>query len=121
MAVAIKEQQIDGETVIFLGPAVLVKSKSQPETWYSVEAGRCTCPGYQYRKTCRHLGPAALATELHRCNQMPVETMPDPDPWQIDPFGELERRTPASDSSVRQRIFGDRPARSIITPRDDLA
>jgi hypothetical protein len=119
MAVAIKEQQIDGETVIFLGPAVLVKSKSQSDTWYSVEAGRCTCPGFQYRKTCRHLGPAALAAELHRCNQPPVEPMPEPDPWQIDPFGELERRTPREQRA--RAIFGDRPARDIITLRDDLA
>jgi len=59
---------IDGDTAIYLGPAVLVSSKSEPGRWYSVQDGACHCKGYFYRGTCRHLSVAAKAVELDRAS-----------------------------------------------------
>jgi hypothetical protein len=64
MAAVIREQTINGETVLDLGTVQLVASKSQPGAWYELRAGRCTCAGFQHRGTCRHLAvahPAARA------------------------------------------------------------
>jgi hypothetical protein len=69
----LREQSIDGERVLFLGPSVLIASKSCPGTWHVVESGACTCDGYRYRRTCRHLAVAELAAELDRCHSTPVE------------------------------------------------
>lgn len=55
--------EVDGELVEIVGPrAFKVKSQSQEELWYAVdaEAGRCTCRGFEIRKECRHLS-AVLA------------------------------------------------------------
>jgi hypothetical protein len=72
MPAVIREQTIAGERVLHLGPTILVASGSQPGAWYAIEDGRCTCPGFSYRQTCRHLGPARLAAELDRANAVPV-------------------------------------------------
>lgn len=51
------------EEAIYLGPAVLIRSSSEKDGWYSVEEGRCTCPGFRFRGTCRHLRVAELAAQ----------------------------------------------------------
>ena len=61
MAVALQTQAINGESVIYIGPASLVASKSTPGTWYVVEGGRCSCPGFEHYGRCRHLAAAAQA------------------------------------------------------------
>ncbi len=39
-----------------LGPGrYLVESESKPGTGHPVVGGRCNCPGYAYRGTCRHI------------------------------------------------------------------
>lgn len=52
-----------GELVIVLDPIVLVRAKSKisQREYYVVEEGRCTCAGFQFRQTCRHLSIAKLA------------------------------------------------------------
>lgn len=50
--------EVDGDMVQIVGPRqAKVKSRSQPELWYAVDAetGVCTCKGFQVRKECRHL------------------------------------------------------------------
>jgi hypothetical protein len=83
MAAVIRQQQIDGETVLYLGPAALVASKSEPGAWYSVEDGKCSCKGFQYRGACRHLAVAALAAELDRGHAVPVEAVSAPAPGSL--------------------------------------
>jgi hypothetical protein len=73
--VALREQTIDGERILHVGPAVLVASGSQPGAWYVVEEGRCTCPSFSYRGHCRHLAPAHLAAELDRAQAAPIATV----------------------------------------------
>lgn len=70
--VTLEQRDISGEQVIFIGPAALVASKSNPGRWFIVEDGRCTCPGYTYRGTCRHLAPALEAAELDRQSAAPA-------------------------------------------------
>jgi hypothetical protein len=77
VAAIIREQIIDGERVLSLGPSVLVASKSCPGAWHVVEHGACTCPGFTYRRTCRHLAVAALAAELDRCHATPAAVADD--------------------------------------------
>lgn len=71
--VALKETQINGETVLNIGPAVLVKSKSTPDTWYAIEEGRCSCASFAYRGRCRHLAVAAIAAEQDRAEAESVK------------------------------------------------
>jgi hypothetical protein len=94
MAAVIRQQQIDGETVLYFGPAALVASKSEPGAWHSVEDGRCTCDGYTYRGTCRHLAVAARAAELDRVNAVAVEAVsaPAPGPLACSRCGTTKRR-----------------------------
>lgn len=61
-------QLIEGEMVIHVGPETLVASKSEPGVWHVVDRGTCTCAAWEYRQTCRHLLPAALAAETDREN-----------------------------------------------------
>lgn len=61
MAAQLRETAIAGERVLALEGRVLVASKSAPGVWHVVADGACTCAGYQYRHTCRHL---AVAVEL---------------------------------------------------------
>lgn len=61
-------QIIEGEMVIHVGPETLVASKSEPGVWHIVDRGVCSCDGWAYRQTCRHLLPAALAAESDREN-----------------------------------------------------
>jgi len=65
------------EQAIFIGPATLVASKSAPGEWNVVEGGRCSCKGFQYRGTCRHLAVAAQAAENDRLSAAPVAQVPD--------------------------------------------
>lgn len=53
---------INGEYVRVLGPVTAsVQSKRDGEIWYAIDLdardghGECNCPGFQYRKSCRHL------------------------------------------------------------------
>lgn len=55
---SIEPFELDGEIVEIVGPrAARVKSKSQPELWYAVDADEpaCSCPGFEYNRKCRHL------------------------------------------------------------------
>jgi hypothetical protein len=99
--VTLREQTIDGERILNVGPAILVASQSQDHAWYVVEDGRCSSPGVTYRRSCRHLGPAQLAAELDRREAVLVASVSDAEPG--------------------RRIFGDRKPSEIITLRDDLA
>lgn len=49
----------DGEVVQLLGPRQARVRSSNGRDWYAVDLdegqGFCTCPGYAYRKRCRHL------------------------------------------------------------------
>jgi SWIM zinc finger len=58
MTATINTQHVAGEDFLNLGTVVLVKSQSKPGAWYAIQDGRCTCPGYGYRGTCRHLAAA---------------------------------------------------------------
>lgn len=54
------------EQVIVLDPVVLVRAQSKNPTlrvYYVVEDNRCSCAGFQFRHTCRHLAVAKRATE----------------------------------------------------------
>lgn len=58
---------VGAETVIVLDAGagfVLVQSVTEPAAWHVVEHGRCSCPGYLYRATCRHLAVAMQAASL---------------------------------------------------------
>lgn len=65
-SITLQAREILGESVIFIGPATLIASKSTPGQWYIVDGGRCSCPGFTYRGTCRHLAPALEAAEFDR-------------------------------------------------------
>lgn len=50
--------EVDGELIEIVGPRqARVKSQSQAELWYALDADSrtCTCRGFEIRKTCRHL------------------------------------------------------------------
>jgi len=59
MATQITERESNGERILDLQYMQLVASKSQPGTWYELRDGTCSCKGYEYRKTCRHLAAVA--------------------------------------------------------------
>lgn len=61
MAAILRETEIACERVLALDGHVLVASKSEPGVWHVVADGACSCPGYQYRHTCRHLAVAVAA------------------------------------------------------------
>jgi hypothetical protein len=53
----VRAVHIGDETVIVLDQGfALVASKTEPDVWHVVEQGRCSCPGYRYRESCRHTG-----------------------------------------------------------------
>lgn len=82
MSIAIRTQNLNGEQAIYLGPAALVAAKSAPGSWYVVEDGRCTCPGFEHRGHCRHLAVAAEAERLDRETATAVAPAPRPArPW----------------------------------------
>lgn len=69
--------EIDGELIEIVGPtAAKVKSQSQPELWYALDADArtCTCRGFEIRKTCRHM-EAFLAFLAGRA-QTPADVPP---------------------------------------------
>lgn len=76
MAVTLQTQAINGEQVLYIGPAALVASKSEPGHWYIVEGGRCSCPGFAHRGRCRHLGAAAEAERSDRATAVPAASVP---------------------------------------------
>lgn len=46
-----------GETFLRPVPGViLVASKSEPGAWHHTTPSTCDCKGFQYRRTCRHIG-----------------------------------------------------------------
>lgn len=85
-------QLIEGEMVIHVGPEVLVASKSEPGVWWIVDGGRCSCPGFTYRNTCRHLAPALEAAEFDRKSCEPAV------------FSRTEWRN--ADGSCRHQVVG---------------
>ena len=85
MAAALREQTIDSERVIYLGPCVLIASKSDPGAWHVIEDGRCTCKGFEIHGRCRHVPVAALAMELDRLTAAPIVVSADFDPDTNDP------------------------------------
>jgi hypothetical protein len=72
MVALVRESEIAGETFLEMGAALLVKSKSQANTWYELTGQSCTCPGFTYRGKCRHLVAAA-----ERAAQLEAETTTD--------------------------------------------
>jgi hypothetical protein len=53
------EQELEVIQLEVCRRTVYVKSKSNPDVKYRVERSRygnvfCTCPGFLYRRTCRH-------------------------------------------------------------------
>jgi len=67
----VRTQHIGDESAIDLGELVLVASKTTPGAWYQVQNGTCSCKGFQYRSTCRHLEVAEQARQVHchRCGE----------------------------------------------------
>lgn len=57
----IKTLHIGNELAIDLGDSVLVASCSAPDSWHEIRDGRCTCKGFAFRNTCRHLAVADQA------------------------------------------------------------
>jgi hypothetical protein len=56
-------RHVGGELVIALDQGfALVASKSTPDVWHVGEGGRCTCPAFRYRESCRHLAVAREAS-----------------------------------------------------------
>jgi hypothetical protein len=51
----IKVVPLHGELVCRVADRVWVASKTTTGIWYDVTDGRCQCPGFSYRGTCRHL------------------------------------------------------------------
>lgn len=59
------------EQVIVLDPVVLVRAQSknkapQLRLYYIVEGDHCTCGGWEFRHTCRHIHVAEKAKEVVR-------------------------------------------------------
>lgn len=59
----LRTQHIGAELAINLGATVLVASVSDPDLWHEVGTApfHCTCAGFFYRSTCRHLAVALAA------------------------------------------------------------
>lgn len=67
---------IEEDVVIFVGPQVLVSSKSRHGDYHSVQDGRCSCLGFEHYGRCRHLGLAAQAQERDRLSALPLCVAP---------------------------------------------
>jgi hypothetical protein len=63
VAALLKETDVAGERFMMLGSTLLVASKSQAGHWYWIEDAKCSCPGFTYRGTCRHVAAAQLEAE----------------------------------------------------------
>jgi hypothetical protein len=55
---------IDTTQAIPLGELVLVASDSEPGAWHVVTHDTCTCAGFHYRGSCRHLATAEAARTI---------------------------------------------------------
>lgn len=53
---------------------IRIPSKSDPSVMYTVDMVRrtCTCPGYRYRRTCRHLRELEDAIPCEACGARPA-------------------------------------------------
>jgi hypothetical protein len=76
---------IEGEVAFLYRGDVYVASNTEQDQFHLVESGNtCTCPGYAWRKTCRHLKVAlqvrALAREQQRrvCPECGEARIPPP-------------------------------------------
>ena len=59
----VRAQHIGAETILVLDAQLaLVASATEPDAWHVVDHGRCTCPAFRYRESCRHLAIAREAT-----------------------------------------------------------
>lgn len=58
--------EVGTESAIFVGPGVLVASKSNPGEWHTVLNSECSCVGFKHRGRCRHLIVAVEAQERDR-------------------------------------------------------
>lgn len=72
-ATASVAQTIGEYVTVFVGPAVLVSSKSKSGEFHTVLGGSCSCVGFQYRGTCSHLAVAIEAQERDRESARSVE------------------------------------------------
>lgn len=76
----------NGDKVILLGASALVSSKSEPDTMWMLEFGRCSCPGQTYHQHCHHVDSLREAQEMDRAQAAPVEC-PDRcgcgNPWTV--------------------------------------
>src|SRR5690348_8250423 len=62
----VRERDIRGERVIFLGPSCLVASQFLPRRWHTVQDGTCDCSAFAEYGRCLHLRAALEAAELDR-------------------------------------------------------